>query len=157
MSQLGKIILKKIIHYAIIIWSCAFFGGLITGKSAFATPELEEIQDPKIQSVLASKPIRCFAEADLLQFFATNNFEHVSPMLGARGTTIVQMPQYGLVPMPALALVYSNLKTGNWVMLEILTEATASGEPNACILLEGTGLIFDRDTLTDLATPKKLD
>ena len=149
--------MKKFIHYAIIIWACAFFGGLITGKSAFATPELEELEDRKLQSVLSSKPIRCFAEADLLQVFATNNFEQVTPMLGARGTTIVQMPQYGLVPMPALALVYGNLKTGNWVMLEILTEATASGGPNACILLQGTGLIFDRDTLTDLATPKKLD
>ena len=146
--------MKKFIHYAIIIWACAFFGGLISGKSVFATPELEELEGPKVSMTMALKPIRCFAEADLLKVFRSNDFEYVTPMLGARGMTMVQSPQYGVIPIPALALVYGNLETGDWVIVEILTEATGSGGPNACILLQGTGLIFDRDKLTDLATPK---
>ena len=70
--------MKKFIHYAIIIWACAFFGGLISGKSVFATPELEELEGPKVSMTMALKPIRCFAEADLLKVFRSNDFEYES-------------------------------------------------------------------------------
>jgi|TARA_B100000424_G_C22897796_1_gene477517 hypothetical protein len=143
------------IRITIIIWTLAFFGGLITGKSVFATPEgsgilgTEEYDNKKRlgdSPVWYQKPIQCMSTKAVLQNTKKTGMEVFWGGRGKSNTT--EQP----VALNVFVFLAMNIKTKDWVIFE----ASADGK-ESCVIGFGDDVDFDPKSLNNLLSPFKYD
>jgi len=103
----------------------------------------------------ANKPIQCFTQKDLIGVMSEDNFKEVSPIFGGVGVTMLADPTTNeLSSRGAVAYLFANAKDQRWVLIEILPTPDKT-LPNACILMKGQGVVFDKNQLITILTPRE--